>query len=223
MSHISEDSENGAKAPRNYRREWALCASKLLVRRGKAALQITRICSAMNSSRSNFYYHFLDKTDLYHEMADLWAGLYLGDLRSLGDERHDLSYGIFSYWKRNLQRSDEESIFLDTFPQVLSNNSEITQKVSSVHIKRKSKLLLFFSLHGYNASEATMRAEFISSTNARKYLKSALGVPKYSQVWVSLYYNAITGRSLDSTRSSDFVEELKKTEDSSKSSHWSRS
>jgi AcrR family transcriptional regulator len=171
----------------------------LLVKNGIDAVQITVLARSLNVTRGSFYWHFENREDLLKSLIAEWRARNTNVMVDAISETSSLDQGIlelFAVWVDH-NRFDPE---LDgAIRSWAKHDSHLTEILKAEDVARVAAIADFYERHGFERTEAFIRARVIYLTQISFY---ALGVDADEDVmhrlgYLEAYFKSFTGRDID--------------------------
>lgn len=185
------------REPQLTRDDWIVAALHALLAEGIEAVQITRLARDLNVTRGSFYWHFKSRQDLLDGILAEWRARNTGIMIDVLTHAPRFEAGIldlFSVWA-------DHSRFDARLDQAIRDwgrrASDIRHMVETEDDDRLQAITGFFVRHGYEPTEAFIRARVIYFTQLSYY---ALGVnePMDKRMsYLAAYFQCFTGRDID--------------------------
>ncbi len=184
------------RMPQLNRDDWIAAALTVLVEEGIDAVQVTQLSRLLEVTRGSFYWHFKSRDALLEALLAEWRARNTGVMVDALTAAQTLSEGIlelFAVWVDHT-RFDPR---LDQAVRDWSRRADgVLKSVAQEDDNRVRSIAAFFETHGYEPTEAFIRARVIYFTQLSYY---SLGVrePLTERAgFLSAYYQCFTGNSL---------------------------
>lgn len=205
MKNAPTRTETEAK-PRLGRADWLRAALNCLIEDGIEAVQITRLATAIGTSRGSFYWHFKSRQELLDGLMDEWFALNSEPINRLLASTPSLDRGVLSFfaiW------ADPEA-FSPKLEQAVRDWARLDDRILAIvraeDSKRVAAIAAFFQRFYYHEEDATVRARVLYYAQVGYF---AMNIEEAIEERLSMlkpYYFAFTGRELDEKTAQDFME-----------------
>ncbi len=190
------------------RDDWIVVALAALQHTPIDKLKVLSLATALDVSRSSFYWYFAERGDLVDELLRLWVQ----NTESIIDRSTRPAptitaacLGIFECWA-------DESLFDSTLDMAVRDwgrrDSKIASRVSESDRERQQALMAMFSQHGFSQTESLVRARLLYHSQVGYY---AVGTEETMATRISYvpdYLRAMTGQDPSQMELDDFGEFL---------------
>ncbi len=185
------------RQPRLTGDDWVTAALDVLVQDGIEAVQITVLSRKLGVTRGSFYWHFDSREALLDALLAEWQARNTGVMVEAIADTKTLDDGIlalFAVWTDHT-RFDPQ---LDQAIRDWSRHADtLRTTIQTEDDARVQAISEFFQRHGYEPTEAFIRARVIYFTQLSYY---ALNVqePMADRIsYLAAYFQAFTGRDID--------------------------
>lgn len=200
--------EEAKRQPQLSRDDWIETALAVLAAEGVEGVQITQLARRLGVTRGSFYWHFETREALLDALLGEWRARNSGVMLAAVEASPSLDQGIldlFSVWVDHT-RFDPK---LDQAVRDWARRSDdVRDLVAAEEANRVRAIAGFFERHGYEPTEAFIRARVIYFTQVSYY---ALGIEEPIAVrmgYLTAYFRCFTGREIDEALAADFKARL---------------
>ncbi|WP_172978153.1 TetR/AcrR family transcriptional regulator [Roseovarius sp. THAF27] len=178
--------------------DWIECALTVLVESGIEAVQITALSRRLNVTRGSFYWHFESRESLLDALLTEWRARNTGvmvEALAGSDSLDDGILALFSVWVDH-RRFDPR---LDQAIRDWARRFEkLRSSVKAEDAARVQAIAAFFGKHGFDPTEAFIRARVIYFTQISYYalhLEEDEALPERMS-YLEAYFRSFTGRDI---------------------------
>lgn len=189
--------DEAQRQPQLTRADWIEAGLAALLAEGIEAVQITQLARRLAVTRGSFYWHFESREALLDALLAEWRARNTGVMLAAVEAAPSLAEGIlelFSVWVDHL-RFDPR---LDQAVRDWARRAEpVREIVAAEDRSRVGAIAGLFERHGYEPTEAFIRARVIYFTQVSYY---ALGIeePMTERMsYLAAYYKSFTGETID--------------------------
>ncbi len=197
--------DDAKRVPQLTRDDWIEKALSVLIEDGIEAVQITHLSRLLDVTRGSFYWHFKSREELLGALMSEWRARNTGVMLDALSAAPTLADGIlelFSIWVDHT-RFDPK---LDQAVRDWARRSiDVRGRVAEEDENRVKSIAAFFEKHGYEATEAFIRARVIYFTQVSYY---ALGIEEpltQRMHYLAAYFQCFTGRQIDERLAEAFL------------------
>ncbi len=197
MALVSTDARQD-RQPRLTSEDWIECALTVLVESGIEAVQITALSRRLNVTRGSFYWHFESRESLLDALLTEWRARNTGVMVEALAGSASLDDGIlalFSVWVDH-RRFDPR---LDQAIRDWARRFEkLRASVKAEDAARVQAIAAFFGKHGFDPTEAFIRARVIYFKQISYYalhLEEDEALPERMS-YLEAYFRSFTGRDI---------------------------
>ena len=177
--------------------DWVAAALELLIADGIEAVQITVLARKLKVTRGSFYWHFDSREALLDALLAEWRARNTGVMVEAVSQTATLDDGIlslFSVWT-------DHTRFDPALDQAIRDWSRHVEALRAVvqteDDARVAAISDFFQRHGYEPTEAFIRARVIYFTQLSYYALNVQEPMADRMSYLSAYFVAFTGREID--------------------------
>lgn len=187
------------RQPRLSAEDWITAALEVLVENGIEAVQITALARRLEVTRGSFYWHFEHREALLEALIAEWRARNTGVMVEAIAETPTLDDGILSLFAVWVDHTRFDAR-LDQAVRDWSRHDEALRAVVKAEDNaRTDAIASFFMRHGYDTTEAFIRARVIYFTQISFY---ALNVEDDESMterlgYLEAYFKCFTGRDID--------------------------
>lgn len=193
-----------AVEPRLNRTDWISAALRLLIDEGIDAVRITRLAETLSVTRGSFYWHFKDRGDLCDAIIAHWERTNTAAILTAVTATTSLDKGILALFDAWLDATRFEPRLDSAMRDWARRSDRVRTSVEAADEARIAAISDMFSAHGFDGTEAFIRARIIYFTQVGYY---ALGIDEtlvQRFEYLEAYYVGFTGRPLDADLAQDY-------------------
>ncbi|WP_343563841.1 TetR/AcrR family transcriptional regulator [Kiloniella sp. b19] len=187
------------------REDWVDAAIEMLIHDGVDAVQITGLARALKITRGSFYWHFEARDDLLDAVVEEWQRRNTGVILRALEKAGDLDEGLLALFQIWVDRTDFDPTLDQAVREWARRSEALLEKVRIEDDNRVSGMAAFLEQHGFEATEAFVRARIIYFTQVSYY---ALGVREPMAVrlsYLDAYFKSFIGRAPAATAAEAFI------------------
>ena len=207
MTLLSTQTET-KKQPQLSRDDWIERALEVLVEDGIHAVQITTLAKKLGVTRGSFYWHIESREDLLDALIAEWRARNTDIMVDTLSKSPDFETGIldlFFVWADHKQFDP----MLDHAIRNWSRSSvNVEALVSEEDASRVQTISGFYEAHGYEPTEAFIRARVIYFTQVSYYALNITEPMEKRMSYLSAYFRSFTGREISDAASAEFKARL---------------
>lgn len=179
--------------------DWIGTALNVLVEDGIEAVQITALSRRLNVTRGSFYWHFASREDLLEALLAEWRARNSGVMLDALAQSDTLESGIldlFSVWVDHTRFDPNLDLAVRDWAR---RDAALHDILRAEDDGRVAAIAGFFGRHGYESTEAFVRARVIYFTQLSYY---ALGIDEPMEKrlsYLDAYFLCFTGTKIDAS------------------------
>jgi len=211
MTLLSTQQE-AKRQPQLTRDDWIEQGLSVLVEDGVEAVQITHLSRRLGVTRGSFYWHFEDRGDLLNALLEEWRARNTGVMIAALSEAESVAQGILELFSVWIDHNRFDSNLDHAVRDWGRRSAAVRESMSAEDDNRIDAIARFFARHGFEQTDAFVRARVIYFTQLSYY---ALGVrePMAKRMsYLESYYRCFTGQEIDPTVAEDYRQLLIKME-----------
>lgn len=202
--------DDSKRQPQLSRDDWIEAALAVLVEEGFEAVQITQLARRLEVTRGSFYWHFKSREELLEALLEEWRARNTGVMLGALSAATSLIEGIlelFLVWVDHQQFDPK----LDQAVRDWARRSEAARdSVAAEDGNRVAAIAAFFERHGYEPTEAFIRARVLYFTQL-SYYALVFEEPLTERMgYLTAYIRCFTGREIDEADAQAFFARLAK-------------
>lgn len=187
------------RQPRLTAEDWIETALAVLVKDGIEAVQITALARRLNVTRGSFYWHFDSRETLLDFLIKEWRARNTGVMVEAIANARTLDHGILALFSVWVDHSRFDPDLDQAIRDWARHSADLRRTVKDEDSARVTAVAEFFERHGYERTEAFIRARVIYFTQISYY---ALRVEQDEAMtermgYLAAYFRCFTGRDID--------------------------
>ncbi len=187
------------RQPRLTRADWIEAALAVLVESGVEAVQITALARRLDVTRGSFYWHFDSREALLEALVAEWRARNTGVMVEAIADAPSLDDGILSLFSVWVDHNRFDPALDQAIRDWARRDDALRQTVKSEDAARVAAIAGFYERHGYEPTEAFIRARVIYFTQVSYY---ALAIEDDESIarrmgYLEAYFRCFTGRDID--------------------------
>lgn len=179
------------------RGDWIRAALKLLVDEGIDAVRITRLADVLNVTRGSFYWHFKDRGDLCRALVAHWERTNTAAVLDAVSDTPGLDHGILALFDAWLDAARFDPKLDSALRDWARRSDDVHAAVERADAERISAIAAMFAGHGFDPTEAFIRARIIYFGQVGYYALDIDETLEQRMAYLEAYYLGYTGRTLD--------------------------
>ena len=202
--------DDSRRQPQLSRDDWIEAALAVLVEEGFEAGQITQLARRLEVTRGSFYWHFKSREELLDALLEEWRARNTGVMLGALSAATSLIEGIlelFLVWVDHQQFDPK----LDQAVRDWARRSDaVRDSVAAEDGNRVKAIATFFERHGYEPTEAFIRARVLYFTQLSYYALVFEEPVTERMGYLAAYIRCFTGREIDEADAEAFFARLAK-------------
>jgi AcrR family transcriptional regulator len=177
------------------REDWIDAAITILTDQGVEAVQITALARHLNITRGSFYWHFEGREDLLNAVVAEWQRRNTGVMLDVLKKAKSLDGGLLDLFQVWVEMAEFDSRLDQSVREWARRADDVLSQVQAEDDSRVAAIATFLESHGFEPTEAFVRARVIYFTQVSYY---ALGVkePMAQRLkYLDAYFQCFIGRS----------------------------
>ena len=193
------------------RGDWLAEATRALVEGGVELVQITELARRLEITRGSFYWHFENRDALLGALLQTWRQRNTGVMLTALGKAQTLDDGLlalFAVWVDNALFDPD----LDQAVRDWGRRSEdVLLAVQAEEAARVDAISTFFQSHGFDPTEAFIRARVTYFTQISFYALKTKDTAAQRVSYLDSYFKCFIGRSADPAAKAAFLEHIQET------------
>lgn len=194
---LAATNDEAVSEPSLTRGDWIAAALELLYSEGIDAVRITRLAETLGMTRGSFYWHFKDRDDLCAALIAHWERTNTAAILSAVADSKCLDEGVLDLFDTWLDGEVFQPRLDSAMRDWARRSTEVRTAVELADAARINAVAAMFARHGFEDTEALIRARIIYFTQVGYYAMGMDETLVQRIEYLEAYYLGFVGRDLD--------------------------
>ncbi len=198
------DLNHKTSEPTLNRAHWIDVALILLIDDGIDTVRITRLANMLGVTRGSFYWHFKDHGDLCEALVAHWKHNNTAAVLEAASDTASLDHGILALFDAWLDATRFDPRLDSAMRDWARRSDDVRNAVEQADAERITAIADMFATHGYEATEALIRARIIYFGQVGYYALDIDETLSQRMGYLEAYYRGFTGRELNADLATEY-------------------